>query len=178
MRAMRDYESWLSDLATQSVPAGAAAAALTAAMGAALVAKTVRIALKNDHLPGADRAALQAALSQADSHRLELVDLADADERAYAAVLATQARGARRAAVEVPLRLVETCQTALALLPAARDACRPSLRPDLEIGGRLLATGLDAGLLVAEANLSQWADDLNDPALSARLATLKQGEEL
>jgi formiminotetrahydrofolate cyclodeaminase len=174
---MKDLESWLRDMATQALPAGAAAAALAAAMGAALVAKAARVTLERGQPPDAAGAALEATFRLADARRPELRDLAEADERAYAAVLANGGRGkALREAVDVPLRIAEACQALLAALPDALDTCWPAVRPDLEIGGWLLQTGRDAGLLVAATNLRDWGDKLADASLSARLEVLKRGE--
>jgi len=177
MDVMREFEDWLRGMATQALPAGAAAAALAAAMGAALVAKVARVTLERGQPPATTRAALQATIQQADARRAELYNLALADERAYASVLAGAERGkARREAVDVPLRIGEACQALLAVLPDALDACWPVVRPDLEIGSRFLQTGRDAAILVAATNLRDWGDELADDSLWARLEVLERGE--
>lgn len=176
MGLMRDLD-WLQEMSTQALPAGAAAAALSSAMGAALIAKamrrTLRRTLERGPSSGTTRAALEATLHLADSRRIELQNLAEADERAYAAVLAGGGRGeAHRDAVDVPLRIAEACQGLLAALPGVFDACWPAVRPDLEIGGWLLETGRKASRFVAETNLRNWGDTVNDASLWARLEVL------
>ena len=158
---VRDFESWLEDLSGEPLPGGVSAAAVASAMGAALVVKAMRVTLQRRDLSGDQRAALQAVLDLARDRQTVLLHLADADERAYRAVLDSRARGpgspakdeAWYEATEAPIRVAEVCHLLLGKLPRVFGLCRPAVKPDLEIGAWLLETGRRAGLLAADTNL-------------------------
>lgn len=180
-RCMRDFGIWFQDLSSKPLPGAVAATAVSAAMGAALIAKATRITLQRQGLDSATRGALQALWELADRQQAVLIDLADADERAYRAVLEAGSRPesstARSAAwlqaTDIPIRLAETCQ---ALLEAARpllNTCWPAVCPDPEIGVWLLELGLRAGLAAAESNIGSCADAPETHALQRRIDALK-----
>jgi hypothetical protein len=121
---MQDFDVWLHNLATKPLPGGVSAAALAAAMGAALVAKAVRISLRRQDVGEKDRTDLHAVLDLA-RYQQVLLSLAEADERAYRAVLASQAHkhghpardDAWYEATSVPVRDPGTLMTWRVLLP-------------------------------------------------------------
>jgi formiminotetrahydrofolate cyclodeaminase len=86
-----DFDDYLDRLASaEPVPGGGSAAALTCAMGAALVAMVNRITLGSPKLAGAHEAA--AALAEtADLVRERSMHARDRDEAAYGAVVAAMA---------------------------------------------------------------------------------------
>lgn len=88
---MRDFDAWLRDLTEEPLPGGVSAAALASAMGTALLAKAARVSLQRQDLSADDRTALQAALDLACLQQPDLLGLAEADERAYRAVLESHA---------------------------------------------------------------------------------------
>ena len=72
MEKTRDtgLESWLDELAAQSLPGGVSAAALASAMGAALLAKTARVTLGRQTLAPGNRGRVDKIAAQA---RVELL---------------------------------------------------------------------------------------------------------
>lgn len=145
-------------------------------MGAALIAKAVRVTLTHRSLTHTDCIALEAALDLARDRQLVLTQLAADDQAAYRAVLDLRAEAAEaeawRTATEVPIHVAEACHPLLIKLPSLLDLCWPVVRPDLEIGGWLLQAGLRAGLLAAESNLREWGDNAESQLLRARIEAL------
>ena len=143
---MNDLNVWLEDLSSKSLPGAVAAAAVSAAMGAALIAKAARITLDKHHLDGAPRDTIQALWDLAERQRPLLVDLAHADNRAYRAVLNTRSLAASAPArteawlqaTETPIRLAEECQKLVEHSAPLLDTCWPAVCPDPEIGIWLL----------------------------------------
>lgn len=175
-----DFGAWLERLSSQPLPGGVAAAALSAAMGAALIAKAARLALAHRAVPGPERARVESTLELADAKHTELVNLASADEHAYRAVLAAEGGPARRqawqSATESPLQVAEACCLLLERMPVLAAVCPRSVRVDLEIGGWLLETGMRSGLRAAKANLKAWSDGTEFPDYRARIDALQEGE--
>jgi formiminotetrahydrofolate cyclodeaminase len=178
---MKEFNAWLKDLSTKSLPGAVAAAALAAAMGAGLVAKAARVTLRRGAVSGATHTALQEVIDLADRQQDALVRLAEADDRAYRAVL--EARSGRAApslqreawlqATEVPLRIAEICRSLVEHSSPWLDACWPAVRPDLKIGLWLLETGIRAGLEAAESNVGFCGDTPAAESLQLRIDVLK-----
>lgn len=179
---MDEFGVWLQEMATKPLPGGVAAAALSAAMGAALVTKVTAGGRRLDRLGLADLAL---------AVRAELLQLAADDEAAYRRVLDTRhlppadevRHRARQRAIDVPLRVAEACRRLLAELPAPGEISSAALAVDFEIGRRLLQAGLQAGVLAAAQNLDAWDKPLTtgsqDPEMAKgrqRLASLRGGE--
>jgi formiminotetrahydrofolate cyclodeaminase len=162
---VENLETYVYNLACKALPGAVAAAAVSAAMGASIIAKAMRVTLRHA-LPEDRNEDLQAVLDLALEQQAELLMLADADEEAYRAVLRQSARPnstraereAWRRAAEVPIRVAEACRHLLEELPGVETRCWSSVKADLEIGGWLLETGLRAGLLAADENLRAWED--------------------
>jgi formiminotetrahydrofolate cyclodeaminase len=169
---------WLVRMATQSLPGGVAAAALTAAMGAALSAKSARLTLVQQSLTDSERGMLESTVDLAQARQDALVRLTIADEQAYRAVLDTKGRSAEawQMATETPIRVAEACASLLDRLPALSNACRRSVRVDLQIGSWLLETGMRSGLQAAESNLRVWEAGAESQALRVRIAALQESE--
>jgi formiminotetrahydrofolate cyclodeaminase len=182
---MQDFGAWLRKLTTQPLPGGVSAAALAAAMGSALVAKAARVSLQRQALSEEDRTALQAVLDLACHQQQALLGLADADERAYRAVLESHAQGNAtltpgdtwHKATEVPICVAEACHLLLRRLPRILDLCWPPIEPDLQVGQWLLEVGLRGGLSAAASNVRAWPDDKELVPLQARMDALKQAPE-
>jgi formiminotetrahydrofolate cyclodeaminase len=152
-------------LASPSPQAGGGTAALAAAsMGAALLAMAAAITLKTSEPPGL-AGLRQVAVDQ--SRRL--LELAEADGRAYAAVLearrmpgGTPEQSAERArrleealleAVRVPLEAAQACRELMGICERFLDLCKPSTHSDLAVAAQLLYTGIVACLLNLRYNL-------------------------
>lgn len=178
---MHDWGAWLHDLSTKPLPGGVSAAALASAMGAALLAKTLRISLHRQDMRAEDHAAVQAALDLAGHQQQTLISLAQADEDAFRAVLDSRARQvgtqseakAWRRAIETPICLAEACHLLLGQLPEVRPLCWPAVTPDLDISRWLLEVGLRTGLLAAETNAQAWTGAPELASLQARIDALK-----
>jgi formiminotetrahydrofolate cyclodeaminase len=182
---MKEFDAWLNDLSAEPVPGGVAAAAVAGAMGAALVTKSIRATLKRPTRTEADIKSLQTVLVLAGEQQTTLLQLADADEKAYAAVLELEGPRPRsaaewqvwRAAIEIPIQVSETCQLLLAPLPYLRTICMPVLQPDLQTGAWLLEAGMRAGLVAAESNLSMLGDGDPVRTLRARMDALRKDQQ-
>jgi formiminotetrahydrofolate cyclodeaminase len=178
---MRDFNSWLNDLSSKPLPGAVAAAAVSSAMGAALIAKATRITLQRQEMDGTSRDALQALLDDAGRRQAVLLELAEADERAYRMVLEArslpESEPARVAAwlqaTEIPIRLAETCHALLESAYPLLSTCWPAVCPDPEIGVWLLETGMRAGLAAAEGNVAFCADVPETRALQLRIDALR-----
>ncbi len=157
---MTRLEDWLDEMAGQPLPGGVAAAATAAALGAALVAKTGRITLRQMPAGAQERPAVLATVQAADSARADLLDLAGADVQAYRAWLKRRRLPAgnplrQRAlmqAIEAPERIAETCQALLETSQPLIAACHSAVCMDLKVGHWLLETGRRAGSLAADEN--------------------------
>jgi methenyltetrahydrofolate cyclohydrolase len=182
---LRSFDAWLEDLANRALPGGVAAAAVAAAMGAALVTKVAGATLQRQPLFPLEQQRLDALVDLVQESIDELQWLAAEDERAYRQVLQTrrltiddvERRLAWHQATEVPLRVAEVCRDLLLRLDFLADRCWPAVVTDLQIGRRLLATGLESGLEAAEENLRAWAEDPEARGFRSRIYVLR-GEEL
>ena len=178
---MEDLDVWLNDLSSKPLPGAVAAAAVTAAMGAALIAKAARITLEKRQLDGASHETIQALWCLAENQRASLITLAQADDKAYRAVLDTRflavSSPARTQAwlqaTETPIRLAEECQTLLEYSAPLLDTCWPAVCPDPEIGIWLLETGMRAGLAAAEGNIVYCGDTPEARPLRRRIDALR-----
>jgi formiminotetrahydrofolate cyclodeaminase len=178
---VKDLEIWLQDMVARPVPGGVAAAAVAAAMGAALLAKTARISMERQRLAGVDREKLEAAFGLAQAQSAGLMRQASADEAAYRMVLDTRSvvpqasarRQAWRAAAESPIRIAEACRTLLDSLAEVADLCWQELCADWYAGCWLLEASLRSCVLAAETNL-RAADDGAGP-LQDRIDALQEG---
>jgi formiminotetrahydrofolate cyclodeaminase len=184
MEKTRDtsLESWLEELAAQSLPGGVSAAAVASAMGAALLAKTARITLGRQALEPGIRGRLDKIAAQARVERVELVELAEADRKAFRAVLdaqrespsSPQQHDAYLVAAEIPVRVAEVCHGLLGSASAVRTVCWHSVLTDLDIGRWLLEAGMRAGLAAAESNLSASGETDGRNTLQRRIDALAQ----
>ncbi len=178
---MREFSIWLKDLSTKPLPGAVAAAALAAAMGAGLVAKAARITLHKGAVNGATRTLLQEVIELADQQQDALVRLAEADVRAYHAVLEAKSgsaspsvqREAWLQATEMPIRIAEACRLLVERSSLWIDQCWPAICADLNIGLWLLQTGIRAGLEAAESNVGFCGDTPAAESLQMRIDALK-----
>ncbi len=172
-------ERFLDRLASATpTPGGGAAAALTGATGAAIVAMVCRVTARH----GAPRPELTETEQEAEALRARLTTLVQEDADAFAAVIearrtpAAQRLAAVRAALvkatEVPVETAEGAARILALCDRLVTSARASTVSDLGVAVTLAAAALEGAALTARVNLRA----LDDPAFVARtratLATL------
>jgi formiminotetrahydrofolate cyclodeaminase len=176
---MKEFNAWLKDLSTKSLPGAVAAAALAAAMGAGLVAKAARVTMHRGAVDGATPALLQEVIDLADRQQEALVRFAETDVRAYRAVLEARSappsvqREAWLQATETPLRIAEVCRLLVECSSQWIDQCWPAICADLNIGLWLLQTGIRAGLEAAESNVGFCGDTPAAESLQMRIDALK-----
>jgi len=163
----------------EPTPGGGTAAAAAAALGAALAAMVARTTIGKKKF--ADRqAAMEAIRDEADRLWRDLLDLAEADARAFDAVLAAYRlpkgtpeedvrraaaiQDAARGAIATPLAV---CRLAARVLELARQAAaegNPNAASDAGVGGLLAGAAARGALLNVRINLPQ----LSDPSERAR----------
>jgi formiminotetrahydrofolate cyclodeaminase len=173
----------LDDMACRPMPGAIAAAAVSAAMGAALICKAARLALQHG-LQGSEKAEMEMVAERAHEQVSALIALADADTRAYRSVLDTRGmvqqeparQRAWQAAVDVPLCLAEACAPLEDLVSSVLDRCPRVARADLQVGGWLLHTASRAGRLAVDENIDNCGSCDEAGLLRLRLAALRERE--
>jgi formiminotetrahydrofolate cyclodeaminase len=178
---MESIDSWLNALSNKPLPGAVAAAAVAAAMGAALIAKTARITLQRGELDGDARDEVQAQWDFADQQQAALIELASADGHAYRAVLRAASlppsdparTSAWLHATETPIQIAEACCSLLNHASPFLSICWPTVCPDLEIGIWLLETGVRAGVAAAESNIGFCGDGPETRSIQARIDALR-----
>ncbi|MGH9295056.1 MAG: cyclodeaminase/cyclohydrolase family protein [Acidimicrobiales bacterium] len=168
---------FLADLSSDSpAPGGGAAAAVSLAMAAGLVAMAARFS--SAQLPEAGPIA-----ERADSLRSRAAALADADALAYVGVLealalprepepAARAGAVREAlshAAQVPLEIAENAVEIARLASRLSAGGNPNLRGDAGTSAVLAAAAARAAALLVKINLARQPDDTR-PTRAARLA--------
>ncbi len=143
--------AYLEELAADSLfPSAGAAAALSAAQAAGLLAMVCRVNLRRGQEP---RAAWEEDLARAEGLIKELIGLAQEDGNAYRAVVSGDPDGPRRA-LEVPLRIASCAASAARLLAGSIPRSYPPVRADAETGLHLAQGSKKAALSIARHNLT------------------------
>ncbi len=167
-------EAYLDNLASgRPTPGGGSASAVSAGLGAALLAMVCRLTVGR-HRYEAYQEEVAAVLAQADRARGEALSLADEDSRAYQAVVDALAlpkggeeeRRARTARVQealkgataVPLRLMGLAAELASLLERAQGKVNPTAAGDLAVGSLLVRAALEGAWVNVGANLGLIAD--------------------
>jgi formiminotetrahydrofolate cyclodeaminase len=151
---------------TAAVPGGGSAAALSAAMGAALVSMVAKLSAKKTKTPEA-RAALEAVVPELDQMTDRLLTLSQDDIDAYRAVIEARKAGvqdgararANLRAAEVPLAAASTADRALRLAGEVSRNAWDMVASDLAAANRLLQAGLDGALANVAINLPDLSGD-------------------
>lgn len=173
---LNDY---LAALASRSsTPGGGAAAAISGAQAASLLAMVC-------HLTKDDRA--RAILESADAARAAFLALAEDDARCFDAVMAAwRLSGARReemlepaleAAAEVPLRMIEEAVALISPAEAIAEFGNPNLVTDTAIAALLLESTIAAARLNVLVNLKAMKTDAFRPGARIRLANAEAERE-
>src|SRR2546423_1215288 len=158
---------WLDELAEEGpAPGGGSAAAMTAAMGAALVGMAAR--LSADSWPEAGGISAQAS-----ALGVRLADLAQADADDYRASLEMLDRvqdipderrdrelaGALDRSARTPLAIAETACDVVMVAREARERVEPKVQADVDAAAALAAAAAQAAARLVEVNLSATRDD-------------------
>ncbi len=154
----QSLKAYLEQLSARTpVPGGGSAAALTAALGAALISMAARYALRKD-LPKADERLLKEVLKQSERIRKRLQVLVDLDAQAYARVVATRKsrasaqKAALRRARRVPLEVAQLCYAALDLTPPLVEKGSPYLLSDVAVAAEFLFAAFKSAMMNVQVN--------------------------
>ena len=156
-------EEYLAALrSTAAVPGGGSAAALSAALGAALVSMVAKLSARKATAEP-DRSALNALHPELDQLADRLLDLSQQDIDAYRAVIDARKSGAEdiplerayERAAEVPLAVATAAARALALAAAASTRAWEMTASDLAVGNELLEAGFRGALGNVAVNLPE-----------------------
>lgn len=160
-------QGWLEELGERGrAPAGGSAAAITGAMGAALVAMAARLSTESWSEAG-------GVAAQAASLRIRLAELAQADADVYTEALrildrAEKIPAERRdhelglafdRAAQTPLAIAETASDVALLASAAREQVDPAVQADVDGAIALAAAASQAAARLVEVNLSATRED-------------------
>jgi glutamate formiminotransferase/glutamate formiminotransferase/formiminotetrahydrofolate cyclodeaminase len=163
--------------APSSVPAGAAAAALTGALASALGVMAARLSRQT------------AAEHRLDEIRRRLSHLLESDGEAYNTFIAATRRpvtdegrpvavsSALHVATEVPLEIAEQSAEAAMLLAACRQGVKSRLRSDVQVALMLATTAADASLHTAQENLKVQPNQQLKDAIRPRVQQVSANVE-
>ncbi|HEY7678081.1 MAG TPA: cyclodeaminase/cyclohydrolase family protein [Candidatus Methylomirabilis sp.] len=188
---MRDLslEDFADRLASaEPTPGGGTASAVAGALAAALVAMVARTTIGKQKF--ADRqAAMETIRDEADALRRDLLVQAEADAKAFEAVLAAyrlprgtpeeQARrgaavqDATRGAIATPLAVGRLARRVLDLAGRVAAEGNPNAASDAGVGGLLAAAAMRGALLNVQINLAQLADAAERAQVEGQAAALR-----
>lgn len=171
------------------VPGGGSAAALAGAMGAALVTMVVELTRGRD---SSDEAALVEIATASASWQSEMLNLAELDANAYAAVVTArrmprdteadrlardvQLAAALREATRVPLETVRAAREVLALTERVARVGAARAISDVGVAALLATASARSAALSVRINLPHVDDELREDS-AATLAELLRGLE-
>ena len=151
-------EQYLDAVAAKSaVPGGGSVAALTAALGTALIAMVANYSLGKGS-PRKVEGRLKKILAISEKLRRRLLQLVDSDAQAYLQVVATrQAAPARkknalRQARQVPGEVCRCCYAAIQLTPFLVTNGNKYLMSDVEVAGELLLSAFKSAAVNIAVN--------------------------
>jgi formiminotetrahydrofolate cyclodeaminase len=147
---------------TAAVPGGGSAAALTAAMGAALVSMVAKLSARQARADE-DRSALTAVVPEMDELAARLLELSQQDIEAYRGVIDSKKSGADgdqlaaayQRAAEVPLETASLAAEGMALAGEVSKRAWEMTASDLAVANELLQTGMHGALGNVAINLPE-----------------------
>lgn len=173
----------------QPVPGGGSAAALAASMAASLLAMVARLSLDRPRYEQY-RQSNERALAAAELARHRLLELTDADARAYGRYAAARrmaketpaqqhdrdsaSRAAAREASAVPLAVVRECALLLEGIESLAGRSNVNAASDLEVGARLCAAAARGAAANVLINLPHVGDERYAGSSTAELNGLLQ----
>jgi formiminotetrahydrofolate cyclodeaminase len=154
----QELKKYLDDLAAKiPAPGGGSAAALTAALGVALVSMVINFTLGKPKYAKYEKL-LNGYLEKSEKLRLEFLDLVDLD------VLAFRSKNIRKA-LDVPLTVCRLCFESLRLCPALITRTNVNLISDVAVAAVLLESAFTSANFNVEINLKY----LDDPKFTKKL---------
>jgi formiminotetrahydrofolate cyclodeaminase len=171
----KQVQVFLEELAAASAtPGGGSATALAGAMGAALVGMVCRLTIGRERFADVEDE-LRGVLEEAETLRVRLTELADADTQAFDQVMAAyrlpketqEERAARQAAIQgalqgatqIPLETARACATVVVLAAQVIEKINPNALGDAGAAALLAEAGLKSAQLNVAINLT----DIHDP---------------
>ena len=184
-------QTFLDELASPApTPGGGAAAALSGALGAALVSMVCRLTIGRKNYESVS-AELESILVQAEAKRRDLLELMEADAAAYDRVIAqmklpketdeqkaartTALQHALKEAAEVPFQIAGACADVLDLIEPVAAKGNKNAASDAGAGALLAEAGLRTALLNVEINLGLIKDETYVREMRTRLEPLTRG---
>ncbi len=151
-------KAYLEELSKKTpAPGGGSAAALTAALGAALISMVVNYSLGKGRPPAVERK-LRQTLRESERLRRRLLELVDLDAQAYLGLVAArkgtaaqQAR-ARKRAREVPLEICRRCYESVGLTPLLVREGNRYLLSDVRVAVELLLAAFYSARINVDIN--------------------------
>jgi len=160
MKPFKDHtlNEYLDQLAArQPVPGGGSAAALSSALGAALIIMVTQYSLGKGK-PKAVETKFTKIIAQAEKIRARLLALVDEDAQAYLAVVAARKldtkaqKEAARKAAQVPREICTLSYDAVELTPLIVEHGNPYLMSDVGVALELLLAGYHSAIVMVKAN--------------------------
>ncbi len=152
---LKKYLDVLSDRAP--VPGGGSAAALTAALGCALISMVARYSLGKGKGKQIE-SRIEKLLKQSEKYRAQFLTLVDLDAEAYLKVVkarkgtAAQKKAAAKAAAKVPLVACRLCYNAVALTPYLVEHGNKYLLSDVQVAVEFLTAAFNSAMVNVEVN--------------------------
>lgn len=152
---LKKYLDVLSDRAP--VPGGGSAAALTAALGCALISMAARYSLGKGKGKQIE-SRIEKLLKQSEKFRGRLLSLVDLDAEAYLKVVkarkgsAAQKRAAAHAAAKVPLEVCRLCYSSVAVTPYLVQHGNKYLLSDVQVAVEFLLAAFNSAMVNVEVN--------------------------
>jgi glutamate formiminotransferase / formiminotetrahydrofolate cyclodeaminase len=189
----RTVEGFLDALASnEPTPGGGTASAMTAAMGAALVAMVARLTVGKKGMDDV-RPRMEEIVAAADEARAKLLELADRDTAAFDEVMAAYAmrkgsdeeKAARSAAIQTAMVgasgvPAEVARAAVSIMPMAVEVIEkgnPTAASDGVVASQLLFAGAEGALANVEINLGSIKDAATVDRLTATVKELRATAE-
>lgn len=186
-------QEFLDNLASQSpTPGGGGAAALSGAMGAALVSMVCNLTIGKKKYVQVE-ADMQAILAQSEALRARLTDLIDDDAQAFEQVMATyqlprktdEEKKARRVAIQaatkeaclVPLAIAQACADVISLSKPTAEMGNVNVISDAGVGALSALAGLKSAALNVFINLNSLKDEAFIQEKKAQVNDIIAGQE-
>ena len=150
------------------VPGGGSAAALSGALGAALIEMSAAYSVKNSP----KQKKIKKALSDIKKIRKKLEKQIDADGKAYNYYRKTRTDNALKKAAEAPLTVCSLCGEALSIGVFIAKNGNINLKSDAVSGGYYLLAGFNGAALSVEENIKHIHDKTYARRAAKRLASL------